>query len=396
MISLLSAYDNPSFMTGENKSWSGDHGEDQPPEVENLISVVLWWFCSVIVIGNILVISAFVREKELRLKPANLFILNLSISDLMVGVISIPFFNIWELHTETWIFGEVVCKLWNIVDYTATTQSAMAIVLISFDRVILVSKGLKYRKYITLRLTLFLIVSSWIWSFSLNSIPILFSDTVIEPWVDYQYSCDFAILYKTIYKVTATIFSFVLPFTCLFIFNGIVYNNIRARSRGVFSSHSTTRRSDGGPVRNNNQGRGTSEYKKHRKAAITLALIVGVFLICWLPWSCYKLVFTIVLNAEPDTSITNALAYLLWANSAINPFLYAVTHPRIRAGLVACILCCVPVKYKPGRVRGGFQSNDNNQMTCRNRARCRTGTTTMASPSRAPHNNDCGNQGSSV
>ncbi|XP_033642271.1 octopamine receptor Oamb-like [Asterias rubens] len=391
----MALYDNSFFMAGGNDSWPSEEGQDPPPAVENLISVVLWLLCAVIVIGNILVISAFVRDRELRVKPANLFILNLSISDLMVGLISISFYNIWERHTESWIFGEVVCKLWTIVDYTATTQSAMAIVLISFDRVMLVSKGLKYREYITLRLTLFLIVSSWIWSFSLNSIPILFSDTVTVQWVDYGLSCDFGILYQFVYKMTAIIFSFVIPFVCLAIFNIIVYNNIRARSRGVYSSHSNTaRRTEGAPVRCNSQGRGTSEYKKHRKAAITLALIVGVFLTCWLPWSVNKLVSLIAIYTE-ESFITDALAYLLWSNSAINPFLYAVTHPRIRTGLIACLLCCVPAKFRPRRVRGGFQNTDYNQMTGRSRARCGTGTTITA-PGSDTRNNDCSKRGSSV
>ncbi|XP_022096903.1 histamine H4 receptor-like [Acanthaster planci] len=387
----LTTVDNSNWLQGENAENGGWYESEQSPGVEYLISVILWLICSVTVVGNVLVVLAFIRDRELRLKPANLFILNLSVSDLLIGLISIPFFNIWR-HTVVWVAGEVACKLWSIIDYTATTQSTLAIVLISFDRFMLVSKGLQYRRYITLRLTHILVVASWVFSFSLNSIPILCSDIVLEPWVDYGQDCDFAILYHFAYKLTTAVFSFVIPFICLSVFNVIVYNNIRRRSSGFHMGRSF--RLNGSTVARNvaPQSRGSSEYRKHRKAAITLALIVGVFLICWLPWYVYKLVVLIALNETINNDLMNAFVCLLWANSAINPFLYAVTHPRIRAGLIACILFCIPKTCTPLHVRGGLRSNsyDHNPQADRGRNRPATALT------RCNEELQCNNQGSLV
>ncbi|XP_038076668.1 octopamine receptor Oamb-like [Patiria miniata] len=408
MMSASPQASNEPFGTTENSTslHSDDDGDGggymsydvydvfprRPLEVETLISVILWLICSVTVIGNVLVISTFVRDRELRLKPANLFILNLSVSDLLIGLISIPFFNVWR-HTEMWLAGEVACKLWNIVDYTATTQSALAIVLISFDRYMLVSKGLQYRKYITLRLTQGLIVTSWVFSFSLNSIPILCSDIVLEPWVEYNQDCDFAILYQFSYKLTTAMFSFVIPLIFLSIFNIIVYNNIRARSRGFNRGRSSGLNSSVAIARSNSsQSRGSSEYRKHRKAAITLALIVGMFLTCWLPWYVYKLAI-IDNEAAENRDLMDGFIYLLWANSAINPFLYAATHPRIRAGLIARIMCCVPRNCRPVRVRGGSRSNSDDPNAQTDRARHRTITQGLTT---CYNEDQCNNQGSAV
>ncbi len=314
-------FDEPDSSPGSSVS---DYATSDP-EVLNPINLLLWLLWTLIVVGNILVMSVIIRDKELLLKPANIFILNLAASDLLVGIISMTFQNIWQLK-EDWIFGELMCKCWTIVDFSAATQSAFAIVLISFDRLMLVSTGLKYKQYITIPKTCILVIITWVISLLINAIPILLSDKLFGRWVNYSNECDFGVSYQLSYQLPMFVLSFIVPIILVAFFNITVYNNIRQRARRF-------------------QGRSTSDFKKHRKAAVTLALIVGVFLICWVPYWINK--FTQIINIDnlDNKAISDALAYLLWSNSAINPFLYAVTNPRIRSGMLYILRKPLPKRF---------------------------------------------------
>lgn len=60
-------------------------------------------------IGNILVILTLARNRRLRI-VTNVFLLNLAVSDLLLGVFCMPFTLIGTLLRE-FVFGEVMCKI---------------------------------------------------------------------------------------------------------------------------------------------------------------------------------------------------------------------------------------------------------------------------------------------
>ena len=59
--------------------------------------------------GNVLVILTILQNTRMR-TVTNLFLLNLAISDLLLGVFCMPFTLIGQLLRD-FIFGEVFCKL---------------------------------------------------------------------------------------------------------------------------------------------------------------------------------------------------------------------------------------------------------------------------------------------
>lgn len=61
------------------------------------------------VIGNVLVILTLVQNKRMR-TVTNLFLLNLAISDLLLGIFCMPFTLVGMLLRD-FIFGEIMCKL---------------------------------------------------------------------------------------------------------------------------------------------------------------------------------------------------------------------------------------------------------------------------------------------
>ena len=61
------------------------------------------------IVGNLLVISTLVQNRRMR-TVTNLFLLNLAISDILLGVLCMPVTLVGTL-LKNFIFGEVLCKL---------------------------------------------------------------------------------------------------------------------------------------------------------------------------------------------------------------------------------------------------------------------------------------------
>ncbi|KAJ8032437.1 Octopamine receptor [Holothuria leucospilota] len=69
------------------------------------------------------------------------------------------------------------------------------------------------------------------------------------------------------------------------------------------------------------------EFKHCFKAGITLACLVGVFVICWLPITVLSAFFSSHMVSELWWEIATNL---LWCNATLNPILYALTNTQFR------------------------------------------------------------------
>ena len=73
--------------------------------IEILISAFVWGVSFLTIAGNVLVLEFFARDAQLQSKPGNLFLLSLALADLIVGLISLTFNNLWRYYGN-WPFGK--------------------------------------------------------------------------------------------------------------------------------------------------------------------------------------------------------------------------------------------------------------------------------------------------
>ncbi|XP_063951092.1 histamine H3 receptor-like [Lytechinus pictus] len=326
--------------SSESTSYSYEYSYEKPNSNVWLATVplIISIIACVTVLGNTMVIAAYIRSNRIRANVANIFILNLSVTDFIVGAFMWPI-NLTWLIKGYWSFGEVLCKVWLITDYTVSVVSVLTMVLISWDRYCLLTMGVQYQTYQTNKRVTLIVLGIWIVVFTWYTVlAFAWSPVTGMSSVNYAYNCEMEFTYSLGGTVLVNVLEFFIPLTALLIMNIAVYVNIKRRSKGIVgpspltnqltlsisrnqeqSTHFSENRNvvQSGNVLNNQneedriatssnlvadtiEGRANertsgnnaigniSETKertlaRHRKAAVVLAILVGGFLICWLP-----------------------------------------------------------------------------------------------------------------
>jgi hypothetical protein len=111
------------------------------------------------VLGNILVMLAFFLDRQIR-QPTNYFILSLSVSDFLIGLLSMPLLTIY-IYAKDWPLNATICDIWLSLDYTVCLTSIYTVLFITIDRFCSVKMPAKYRKWRTCRKINIMIAITW-------------------------------------------------------------------------------------------------------------------------------------------------------------------------------------------------------------------------------------------
>ncbi|XP_065517523.1 histamine H3 receptor-like [Lathamus discolor] len=214
---------------GSARTGAGQRGGPFSAATAALLVAFMGLLVLATVLGNALVILAFVADRSLR-KQGNFFFLNLAIADLLVGGFCIPLYIPYVLTGE-WRLGRGLCKLWLVVDYLVCTASVFNIVLISFDRFISVTRAVSYRaqKGMTRNAALKMI-TVWIAAFLLYGPAILSWEHIAQKSILPERECHAEFFYNWYFLMIASTIEFFTPFITVTYFNLSIYLNIRKRT----------------------------------------------------------------------------------------------------------------------------------------------------------------------
>ncbi|XP_068812055.1 histamine H3 receptor isoform X2 [Struthio camelus] len=207
----------------------GQRGGPVSAAASALLAALMGLLVLATVLGNALVILAFVVDRSLRTQ-GNFFFLNLAVADLLVGAFCIPLYIPYVLTGE-WRLGRGLCKLWLVVDYLVCTASVFNIVLISFDRFISVTRAVSYRaqKGMT-RNAVLKMITVWIAAFLLYGPAILSWEHVAQKSILPEGECHAEFFYNWYFLMIASTIEFFTPFITVTYFNLRIYLNIRKRT----------------------------------------------------------------------------------------------------------------------------------------------------------------------
>uniref|UniRef100_A0A8C4RIH6 Trace amine-associated receptor 1 n=1 Tax=Erpetoichthys calabaricus TaxID=27687 RepID=A0A8C4RIH6_ERPCA len=270
------------------------------------------------IFGNLLVIISVCHFKQLH-TPGNILILSLAVVDFLIGLLVMPFkFSKYVEHC--WYFGDTITAI------MLCTASIIHLCLISVDRYFAVCHPFRYKNIVTAFVTFIFIVFSWILSAVLGFI-IMFLELNIKGIED-QYvntkcvgSC--YLMQNEASGLSSSIFSFYIP--------GIVMICIYIKIFSVASRQAKAIR-DAGHQCHEEQKKRAASNRRETKAAKTLAIVMGVFLVCWVPYFLCNIIDPL-LNHVMSPLLIELLDWFGYMNSTFNPLVYGFFYSWFRKAL---------------------------------------------------------------
>ncbi len=298
-----------------------------------IIGFVLFTIVAISIVGNIMVIIAVLSFKRLRSSVTNYFIISLAVADLMVSIFVMPYNAIHEI-LGYWPFGIVFCDVYQSLDILSCTASILNLCVISLDRYLAITSPFKYYKRITHTTAGILIAAVWCVAFLISALPVNLDfhedpELAKDGWYTDPEFCVLAM--NPTFALVSSLISFYIPMTIILFVYARIFVVARRQARQIAAYENTAKRFT---------GTSKKSMARERKAAKTLAIIVGVFIACWLP-------FFVINIVEPfcrclDVTLITALVWLGYVNSSLNPIIYAQNKTFRRA--FKSLLCCYTCK----------------------------------------------------
>jgi dopamine D1-like receptor len=341
--------------TVDDVTLSSRYGLEERTTIGVILSVIIFFSVG----GNVLVCVAIVTERTLR-KTSNYFIISLAIADMLVAILVMTFAVANDIMGY-WVFGGTFCDIWISSDVMCSTASILNLCAISLDRYIHIRSPLHYERWVTRKRTLLAIMAMWLLSALISFLPIhlgwhelglerdvtddandvitnvsygqLTNVTRIKD--KYFYTCMLEL--NPLYAVLSSMVSFYIPCIVMILIYFKMYQYARMHVKSIRKSmaagmvnHISTENSGTTPSGDNHPPPNRLQYKMaDHKAAITLGVIMGVFLFCWVPFFTINIIGAFCPSCIPPI-VFSIFTWLGYLNSTMNPVIYSIFNTEFR------------------------------------------------------------------
>uniref|UniRef100_A0A4W3IGD8 Adrenoceptor alpha 1D n=1 Tax=Callorhinchus milii TaxID=7868 RepID=A0A4W3IGD8_CALMI len=302
-------------MGSEASDCAGNWTEEPDLDVNQavVLGLTLALFILFAIVGNIMVILSVACNRQLQ-TVTNYFIINLAVADLLLASIVLPFSATLEV-LDYWCFGRIFCDIWAAVDVLCCTASIMSLCIISIDRYIGVRYSLRYPTIMTEKKAVWILIVLWLSSMVISIGPLLGWK---EPAPDDETVC--SITEEPGYALFSSLLSFYLPLMVIL----VMYFRIYVVAR-----------------------RTTKSLEAGKKAAKTLGIVVGVFILCWLPFFIVLPLGAFFPLLKPSDIVFKVIFWLGYFNSCINPIIYPCSSKEFKRAFIRLLKCQCRRRRRP-------------------------------------------------
>lgn len=319
-------------MDANNSTPSGDlevcEESTKPLFILNTVFLVLIMLATIF--GNLLVISAVYLYHRLR-RMTNFFIISLAVSDLCVALGHLPLRIDNSVHNNHWCFDKeegdfTTCAYWVVMDTVFSSASMCNLVIISIDRFLAITKPFEYQSRMTKRVGFSLIAFVWVYAMLWGVLSLVNweggSQSNIEVSTIGGRSCA---KNDKIYYTTAMAVAFFLPLLIVIVTYSCVFRVAFTQAKAVASL---------------DPNKGKRRILRELKATKTISVVIGVFIVCWLPafilivMSFWCSVCFESFQKSPTLAQVVTIPFisvLPVMNSSLNPLIYTVFNKEFRA-----------------------------------------------------------------
>ncbi|XP_014675662.1 PREDICTED: somatostatin receptor type 2-like [Priapulus caudatus] len=275
--------------------------------------------CIVGMVGNTLVIYVVLRFAKMK-TVTNMYIMNLAIADEMY-LIGLPFL-VTTMVLKHWPFGFAMCKLYMITASVNQFTSSLFLAVMSSDRYLAVChpvKSVKYRTPLHAK-----IVCACVWTISvLVMIPVIMyarttggGPTCTVLWPGGQ-----LIKAEKAFVVYSLLLGFGIPVALTMTFYVMVLQRLKTV----------------GPRKKSKE-----KKRSHRRVTKMVLVVITVYIFCWLPYWSLQLLLALASEMEVNSlyiALSTFVYALAYANSAVNPILYAFLSENFKKSFIKAFRC---------------------------------------------------------
>lgn len=315
------------------------------------------------IFGNLLVIVSVMRHRKLRV-ITNYFVVSLAFADMLVAMFAMTFNASVQIFGR-WLFGYFMCDVWNSLDVYFSTASILHLCCISIDRYYAIVRPFKYPINMTKKVVAIMILNTWVSPAIISFVPIFMSWYTTEENVKHRLIhpdiCEFKV--NTVYGVISSSISFWIPCTIMVFTYLAIFREANRQEKEMFHRHGAAlllhQNNTNGDMLSNSGGssktlmheinqdlhhtptkeRNIIKMKREHKAARTLGIIMGTFVLCWLPFFTWYLSTTLCSSCECPDIVVTVVFWIGYFNSTLNPIIYAYFNREFREAFKNTLQC---------------------------------------------------------
>lgn len=316
------------------------------------------------IFGNLLVIVSVMRHRKLRV-ITNYFVVSLAFADMLVAMFAMTF-NMSVQISGKWLFGYFMCDVWNSLDVYFSTASILHLCCISVDRYYAIVKPLKYPINMTKKVVAIMILNTWISPALISFIPIFLGWYTTQENQSHRHIypeiCEFKV--NQLYAVISSSISFWIPCTIMIFTYFAIFREANRQEKEMYNRQGTAlllhQNNTNGDMLSNSGGsskaltlheinqdlhhtptkeRNIIKMKREHKAARTLGIIMGTFILCWLPFFLWYISTTLCTTCDCPDIVVTIVFWIGYFNSTLNPLIYAYFNREFREAFKNTLQC---------------------------------------------------------